>query len=119
MEYSTKSSQASLIWIIQAISGVFLIIMLAIHMVANHFVVEGGLQTYSDVVKYLSNPLIFVHEILFLGVVTIHALLGVRAILFDMDLSHQARLIVSRGLASIGVVAVGYGTWLSFLIISR
>jgi hypothetical protein len=47
-------------------------------MIANHFVVPDGLQTYADVVRYLSNPL-WVLELTFLVMVTGHAALGVRA----------------------------------------
>ena len=31
------------------VSGVLLLVLLTVHMVAQHFVVEGGLRTYGDV----------------------------------------------------------------------
>jgi len=74
----------SMLWLSQAISGFALTALLGLHMIANHFVVEGGLLTYQDVLAYLSNPAIFVLEVIFLLVVVPHAFLGLRAILLDL-----------------------------------
>ncbi len=104
------------VWIVQALSGGTLILLLGLHMVANHFVVEGRLQTYADVVVYLSNPIIFVLENLFLIVVTLHAALGVRAVLLDLGPTGWTERIINWGLTALGVVAVAYGLWLTLLI---
>ena len=47
-----------------ASSGVALLVLVTIHMVAHHFVVEevGGLRTYAQVLDYIANPVIFVIE---------------------------------------------------------
>ncbi len=105
-------------WILQAITGGGLILLLGLHMVFNHFVVSGGLRTYVDVVNYLATPIILVWEVLFLGVVTWHALLGVRAIIFDLGLSHGAEQSVTAVLTLIGIVTVGYGLWLTYVIVT-
>ena len=62
------------------------------HIVAQHFVVhqKGGLRTYGEVLSYVSSPVIFVLETGFLFAVTIHAMLGIRGILQDLDLSPRA-----------------------------
>jgi succinate dehydrogenase hydrophobic anchor subunit len=101
-------------WMWQAATGVALLVLLAIHMIAQHFVVdtEGGLRNHADVVAYIGNPLVFAIEALFLVVVTIHALLGVRAILFDFGLSARAEARVTRALQILGGVTVAYGIWL-------
>ena len=104
------------LWLIQAFSGLLLIFLLGLHMIANHFVVEGGLRTYADVVAYLSNPIIFVWEIVFLIVVTLHAALGVRAVLLDLGPSARAERVINWGLALLSVVAIAYGVWLTLLI---
>jgi succinate dehydrogenase cytochrome b556 subunit len=116
MEQTTKRSNAGMAWFVQAISGLLLIAVLGLHMVANHFVVEGGLQTYQDVINYLSNPLIFVIETIFLIVVSVHAMLGVRALIFDFGLTKQAEKRVTAVLAVLVVAVVGYGLILTLSI---
>ncbi len=108
---------SSLGWIWQAVTGVGLLVLLGLHFVANHFIVKGGLRDFSDVVAYLRNPVILVLEVLFLFCVTAHALLGVRGILFDLGFSERAERLVSQVLAVVGVLTVGYGLWLTWIII--
>ena len=115
----SRERASSWSWILQAFTGVMLLVLLGLHMVAQHFVVAGGLRTYADVVAYISNPFIFVLEIAFLIVVTWHALLGVRAVLFDLGLKPQAERRVTVVLTIIGVLAVTYGIWLSATIVSQ
>ena len=109
MEQTTKRDNAGMTWFVQAVSGLLLIVVLGLHMIANHFVVEGGLQTYQDVVNYLSNPLIVVVETIFLVVVSVHAMLGVRALILDLGIKEAAAKRVTAFLALLGVVIVGYG----------
>lgn len=111
-----SGTRSGTLWLIQVLSGLLLILLLALHMIANHFVVEGGLRTYADVVAYLSNPIIFVWEIVFLIVVTLHAALGVRAVLLDLGPSAQTERAINWALAVLSVVAVAYGVWLTLLI---
>jgi succinate dehydrogenase hydrophobic anchor subunit len=108
---------ASLGWLVQAVSGLLLIVLLGLHLIANHFVVPGGLQTYQDVVHYLSNPLILVLEVLFLIVVTAHALLGVRAVILDTSISQRTERSLNTVLIVLGVLIVLYGFWLTFIVI--
>jgi succinate dehydrogenase cytochrome b556 subunit len=101
-------------WILQAFTGVLLVVLLGLHMVVQHFVVEGGLRRYQQVVEYL-----FLLEIAFLIVVTWHALLGVRAIILDLGLKPATERKVTAFLSFVGVVTVAYGIWLSATIVSR
>jgi succinate dehydrogenase hydrophobic anchor subunit len=103
-------------WLWQAFTGIGLIILLAIHMIAQHFVAEGGIRDFADVVELLSNPIIVVLELLFLVTVTAHALLGVRAILLDLGLSARAETAVSRVLLVTGILTIAYGMWLTWTI---
>jgi succinate dehydrogenase hydrophobic anchor subunit len=111
-EKTRQSGTAGTLWLVQAISGLLLVLLLVLHMIAHHFVVEGGLRTFDDVVAYISNPAIFTIEIVFLFVVTIHALLGVRAIVMDLGPSKGREQIVNWVLAVAGIVTVVYGVWL-------
>ncbi len=108
-------------WRVTALSGVALLVLVTIHMVAHHFVVQeiGGLRTYAQVLDYIGNPVIFVLEAAFLVAVTIHAMLGLRAVLFDLGLSTRTRTTVSRGLLALGTVTVIYGFVLIGVLASR
>src|SRR5659263_288018 len=53
-------------WILQAVTGVLVLVLITVHMVANHFIVSRGLRDYRDVVAYLSNPIVVVWELVFL-----------------------------------------------------
>ena len=111
----------SRVWRATALSGVALLVLVTAHMVANHFVVHevGGLRTYHQVLEYVGNPLMFVIECLFLVVVTIHAMLGLRAVLFDFGISARARRLVSRGLVVLGTVTIAYGFMLIGVLAAR
>ena len=103
-------------WFWQAVTGVGLVVLLALHMIAHHFVVPEGLRNFDEVVEYLRTPIIVVLEFLFLATVTPHALLGVRAIVFDLGLSERAEKRVSLMLTVIGVLTIAYGIWLTWTI---
>lgn len=106
-------------WIVQAITGVLVLVLITVHMIANHFIVSRGLRNFDDVVSYLSNPIVVVWEVVFLAVVTWHGLLGLRAILFDFGLSPGTERRITRLLTVVGVVAVAYGLWLTAVIVSH
>jgi succinate dehydrogenase hydrophobic anchor subunit len=112
-----KEPKASSSWLWQAFTGVSLVLLLGLHFVANHFIAKGGLRNFADVVAYLSSPLILVLEVLFLVVVTTHAMLGVRAILLDFGLSDHAEKRLSQALTVMAILTVGYGLWLTWVII--
>lgn len=105
----------SLAWIGQAVSGVVLIVILGLHMFFQHFA-SAGLLSAAEIVTHVSNPAIFILELLFIVVVTYHALLGLRAVIFDLKLSETARRRVSWGLTAVGLVTVIYGVILAYLI---
>jgi len=102
-------------------SGIALLVLVAVHMVAHHFVVEevGGLRTYRQVLEYISSPVIFTVELFFLLAVTVHALLGLRSVLFDLNLGRAARRRIDVGLWVLGVLTVAYGFFLVGTLASR
>ena len=55
-----RQDAAGTVWIIQAISGLLLIFLLGLHMIAHHFIVDGGLRNYEEVIAYISNAIIFI-----------------------------------------------------------
>ena len=123
MDSATRSepSTRSRSWRWTAITGVALLALVTIHMVAHHFVVGsiGGLRTYSQVLDYISTPVIFVIEGVFLVVVTVHAMLGLRSVLLDFGLTERRRRLVGRGLVALGIVTIAYGFVLLGALASR
>ena len=113
---SSTQDRSGAIWLLQAFSGLLLIPLLALHMIAHHFVVEGGLRDFDQVIAYVSNPAIFVTTIIFLIVVTIHAAFGIRAILIDLRPSASARRVIDWALIALSVLAIVYGIWLEVTI---
>lgn len=108
-------------WRWTAGTGLALLVLVTVHMIANHFVAHGtgGLRTYGQVLDYLAHPVILVTEALLLTTVTIHAMLGIRSIVFDLHLSPRARHRVERGLWALGTVTVGYGLVLLVTLAGR
>ena len=115
----TRERASSWSWILQAFTGIMLVVLLGLHMVVQHFVVSGGLRNYQQVVQYISNPFVFLLEIAFLIIVTWHALLGVRAVILDLGLKPASERRVTAILSIVGVIVVAYGIWLSATIVAR
>jgi succinate dehydrogenase hydrophobic anchor subunit len=112
-----QEPRASSSWLWQVTTGVGLVLLLGLHFIANHFIAKGGLRDFADVVAYLRSPIILVLEVLFLVVVASHAMLGMRALLLDFGLSERAERRLSQALTAVGVLTVGYGLWLTWVII--
>jgi succinate dehydrogenase / fumarate reductase membrane anchor subunit len=109
----TRQDAAGTVWIIQAISGLLLIFLLGLHMIAHHFVAEGGLRNFQDVIAYISNPIVFILEVLFLIVVTPHAMLGMQGIVMDLGPSEGATRIITWIFRILTLLIMAYGIWLA------
>lgn len=116
-----RRGRQPLIWRATASTGIALVVLISVHMVAHHFVVQGtgGLRSYQQVLEYVANPVMFTIELLFLVVVTVHAMLGLRSVLFDLATGERARAWISRGLVVLGAVTVAYGVALVVTLASR
>jgi succinate dehydrogenase hydrophobic anchor subunit len=108
-------------WLSTALTGMALLVLVTVHMVAHHFVVQevGGLRTYDQVLAYVSHPLILAIETTFLVVVTWHAMLGLRAVMLDLALPARLERLVRPGVTVLGVVTVVYGLVLLGTLASR
>ena len=106
-------------WLAQVISGVLLLVLLTVHMVAQHFVVEGGLRTYAEVVAWIRNPAVLATDALLLICVTWHGIAGVHAVLLDLGLRGRAERVVARVLLDVAVITILYGLWLLYMIAFR
>jgi len=116
---TTRSTTiAGTLWLAKAVSGVLLVGFLGLHLVAQHFLVEGGLRTYADVVAYLRQPLALAAEIGLLASVIVHAALGVRAILVEMLPSDRALRRASWVVGVIAVAGFAYGIGLTLVVVA-
>lgn len=112
-------SGASRLWLVQALTGAFLLGFLGVHLVAQHLLAPGGLRDYDAVVAYLREPLALAAELGLLASVIVHACAGMRASLVDV-LPNPAHLrIASIGIALAGLLAAGYAVWLTFSVIAE
>jgi succinate dehydrogenase cytochrome b556 subunit len=117
-ERSQTSARGVPAFVGQVASGAALIVLLGLHMIAQHFVVPTGLRYYEDVIAWLANPVVVVLEVLFLLFVTYHAMLGVRAILFDFGFAERTERRITAALWVVGVVTIVYGVVLFAAIIN-
>ncbi|MGD8813570.1 MAG: hypothetical protein PVI78_03755 [Anaerolineales bacterium] len=97
------------LWFLQVFTGFGLVLLLGLHMIAHHFLVEGGLRTYQDVLAYIANPMMFILEVIFLLVVIPHAFLGLRAIVLDLGPSPRIARFLDVALTVIASATLIYG----------
>lgn len=112
-EMATRRDRSGSLWLVQAFTGLLLVFVLGAHMIAHHFIVEGGLRDYQQVLEYVANPFVFIIEVVFVIIATVHALLGVRAIALDLRPSAATMRVVNWVLVVVGALAIGYGLWLA------
>ena len=114
-----STSLFTLRWLLQAGLGLLLMILLAIHLIVNHWVTPQGLLTYADIVHYYDIPGIALMESIFLTVVTVHCALGIHSILLDLNLPPRATRVATGLLMGTGFLTLTYGLWLIRIILLR
>jgi succinate dehydrogenase hydrophobic anchor subunit len=110
-------TRAGTLWLVKGVSGVLLVGFLGLHLVAQHFLVDGGLRTHAEVVAYLRHPLALVAEIGLLASVIAHAALGVRAILVELLPGDPALRRASWVVGAVAVAAFAYGIGLTAFVV--
>jgi len=116
-----RPARSARVWRWTAGSGIALVVLATMHIVAQHFIVhqKGGLRTYGEVISYVSNPVMFVLESCFVFAVTIHAMLGIRGILHDLDLVPRTARRLDVALWVLGSVTVAYAVGLLITLAAR
>ncbi len=112
-----KNRENFWLWLTKILAGILIVILLGVHFVVNHLVAPGGLLSYADVLAYYQVHFIPIMEVLFLIVVFVHAFIGVRSIILDLNPSKHALTVVDISLVSIGTIAIIYGTWLVIVVV--
>jgi succinate dehydrogenase / fumarate reductase membrane anchor subunit len=118
-DVTPRSGEGAGLWFLKILTGFLVIVVLIIHLIVNHLIVEGGLLTYADVVRYYQNPIIPILEIAFLIFVVTHALMRLRSVLLDLHPSNKVLKLINYGLVVLGVGSIAYGTWLILVIVGR
>ncbi len=114
-----KSREGVGLWLAKIIAGLLIVIVMSIHFVINHAVVPGGLLTYDDVLNYYAVWFVPIMEGIFLFVVVLHSLLGLRSIILDLNPSVKLAKRLDILLLLVGIVAMVYGVWLLIVISGR
>ena len=114
-----KPNENTWIWLAKIVTGVLVIVLILIHVVVNHLVVQGGLLTYAQVIAYVSTPGIALLETCFLIVVVTHSLIGTRSIVLDLGPSPKVVKVLDIFLVILGTTAVVYGVWLMQLMVAQ
>ena len=114
-----KDGENTWLWLIKIISGLILIIILFIHLYVNHLLAPEGLLDFDGVIKYFQNPIIPIMEGTFLIFVVVHSLLGLRAIILDLNPSRKAMVVWNSLLTVFGLSAIVYGIWLLTSIVAQ
>lgn len=114
-----KAYENAWLWLAKIASGVLVVVLIMVHLVANHLVAVGGLMVYNDVVNYLSHPWIAFMESSFLVIVVTHSLLGMRSIILDLNPPVKLLKFIDVFMLFLGFAATGYGIWLIRLIVIR
>ena len=102
----------------QMVSGAALLVLLTLHLVAQHLVVPTGLRYAEDVVGGLRSPAMLVMEIAVLAFVAYHALAGVRVVLVDIGFSVRTEERIARILWIVWIGTVVYGVALFAAILA-
>lgn len=113
---TAQPAEHTLLWLLKILAGLMIVVFLTIHFIVNHLVAPEGLLTYADVIAYYNNPIIPIMEILFLGSVLTHALLGVRSIILDLNPAVKMVIYLDMLLLGAGILAFIYGIWLTVSI---
>ena len=117
--YTPKAREGTWLWLLKIIAGALIIVILGVHFVINHMAAPEGLLTYDDIVRYYQIPYVVAMEFIFVIVVVVHAFIGLRSIVLDMNPSETVLRIVNIVLTLAGATAIIYGIWLLFTIAQR
>lgn len=116
MQYNdTIRSGGALWWFLHRLSGLYLAVVLFIHVLLLHVLMKEEI-TFDAIAERVSTPLWKTINISFLAVALAHGLYGLWIILDDYVHAGWARILIWGAIAVIGLVFVIYGslTMISF-----
>lgn len=95
-------------WLLQRLTGIFIVLMILLHFGINHLV-GSGVVTYDVVANRLSNPLWKCFDMAFLTFALYHGLAGVWVVLADYVNKNGWRLFIYSALVLGGVALYALG----------
>lgn len=107
-----KPGENTWLWLLKILTGVLVVLILAVHLVVQHLVNPDGLLTFQQVVQWVSNPWVALMEGTFVVLVITHALLGVRSVILDLHPSQGVLRTLDMIFIVVGLVGIVYGFWL-------
>ncbi|MBD3179119.1 MAG: succinate dehydrogenase, hydrophobic membrane anchor protein [Candidatus Latescibacteria bacterium] len=102
-------SGGALLWLFQRISGVYLAIVLFVHVILLHVMIDGDVN-WGAVAERASSPMWKMINISFLVVALFHGLYGLWIVLDDYINAGWARILVFSLISVITLVFTIYGT---------
>jgi len=112
---STSRVAGSWAWFLQRFSAVLLIVFLAVHIFASHFMGVGEetgeepLITFDEVSVRLDQLMYVVVDYGMLSMVLLHGLNGLRTVLFDFDRFAKRQKLVDSVLWVVGIATLIWG----------
>jgi len=107
-----KPGETTWLWLFKILTGVLVVLILAVHLIVQHLVNPDGLLTFQQVVQWVSNPWVALMEGTFVVLVISHALLGVRSVILDLHPSQGVLRSIDMIFIVLGIVGIVYGFWL-------
>ncbi|MEM0073086.1 MAG: succinate dehydrogenase [Thermoplasmatales archaeon] len=101
---------------LQAISGIFLIFFVAVHLYVAHIDFGHPVQFFEQVIQNMHNPWWLAFFIAFVWIISYHAVNGIGGIIKDLNLSERAKLYTNIFLVILFILTSVYGTILAVLV---
>jgi succinate dehydrogenase hydrophobic membrane anchor protein len=102
-------SGGALLWLFQRISGIYLAVVLFVHVILLHVMIDGEVS-WGTVAERASSPMWKMINISFLAVALFHGLYGLWIVLDDYVDTGWARVLIFSVISVIGLVFTIYGT---------
>jgi succinate dehydrogenase / fumarate reductase membrane anchor subunit len=96
-------------WLMQRVTGITLVVLLAVHTIVTHYTLPAEGINYEWVAQRLSQPLWKLAYLFFLVLCVYHGLSGVRGIIQDYVHRDGLRVIIFGGLVMLGLLMISLG----------
>lgn len=111
-----RISNGSIGRMFQAVSGLFLIFFLGVHLYFAHIDFGHPIQFFNSVIENMHNPWWLAFFIVFVWVISYHAVNGLGGIIKDLNISKKGKTYVNYAMVALYIFTVIYGTILAILV---
>ncbi len=117
MGAKTEMRYGSLSRFFQAITGLFIIFFLGVHLFAAHINFGHPVAFFNSVLLQLRDPWWFAFFLIFVYVITYHGINGLKNLIDDTSISVRAKRRIGIILYIIYFITIIYGTILTILVV--